>query len=273
MKRYMNWFFSAALTLVVLAGCKKEENRVVLQGGTAPKLTATVTANKVLTAARKDEVFAQLNWTNPDYMFNTGVSSHNVTYHLQVDTVGANFTNPEKVEIAISNDLSRTVTVAMMNNYLTRMRMVAEIPHNIEIRIASSINGTARLFSNAIQITGVVPYEDFAVPPPTSNELYMTGDATASGWTNSPPAAQKLTRVDRGEYFIITQLSPGTMYKFLSHPGQWQPQYGGSSATGGDIGVNLGGGSDPDAIPTPGDAGTYKITLNFRTGKYTVVKQ
>jgi starch-binding outer membrane protein SusE/F len=50
----------------------------------------------------------------------------------------------------------------------------------------------------------------------------------------------------------------------LSISGQWQPQFGGSSATG--------GGNDPDAIPTPAIAGNYKINVNFHKNKYTVTK-
>jgi hypothetical protein len=71
---------------------------------------------------------------------------------------------------------------------------------------------------------------------------------------------------------ITITLAPGKFYKFLSSPGNWQPQFGGSSATGGNLGGNYGGGGDPDAVPTPAVAGSYKITVNFITGKYTVVK-
>jgi hypothetical protein len=103
-------------------------------------------------------------------------------------------------------------------------------------------------------------------------ELYLTGDAMPSSWTNTPPVAQQLTRLNSSEYSITFALTPGKYYKLLSTQGQWQPQFGGSSATGGTLGANYGSGSDPDAIPTPAAAGTYKIKVNFVTNSYTVTQ-
>ena len=94
-----------------------------------------------------------------------------------------------------------------------------------------------------------------------------------SDWTNNPPDSQKFTKVSSTLYtYTANSLVPGKEYKFLSTPGQWQPQYGGSSASGGELGYNMGGQSDPPGIPTPSEAGKYKITVNFRTGRYTVEK-
>jgi starch-binding outer membrane protein SusE/F len=111
-----------------------------------------------------------------------------------------------------------------------------------------------------------------AFPNAQAPDLWITGDATTSSWTNTPPAPQKFTRLNNCEYEITIAFVPGKFYKFLSISGQWQPQFGGSSATGGDIGANYGGGNDPDAVPTPTVAGNYKINVNFHKNKYTVTK-
>ncbi len=113
----------------------------------------------------------------------------------------------------------------------------------------------------------VAPFPNAQAP-----NLWITGDATTSSWTNTPPAPQKFTRLNNCEYEITIAFVPGKFYKFLSISGQWQPQFGGSSATGGDIGANYGGGNDPDAVPTPTVAGNYKINVNFHKNKYTVTK-
>lgn len=267
------FLLSVVLLVLAIAGCKKDENRVVFQGGTAPQLTSNYTGPLALTIPDRNKPAFTLNWTNPNYNFNTGVSSRNVSYTIQFDTVGANFTNPNKQEISVSNDLSRSFTVDDFNKIMARMNIAPEVKHNIEVRVVSNIDGAVPIQSNSVKFNNIVPFEDFAIPPPTTNELYITGDATASSWTNSPPASQKAVRVSRGEYYIIMNFQSGKFYKFLSTMGAWQPQYGGNNASGGDIGYNLGGGSDPDAIPTPSESGTYKVTLNFTTGKYTVVKQ
>lgn len=108
---------------------------------------------------------------------------------------------------------------------------------------------------------------------PMRETLYITGDATPSGWTNSPGNAQKLTMATNGLFEITMALVPGKYYKFLDTDAQWQPQFGGSSASGGVLGANYGGGGDPDAIPTPAVAGNYKIRVNFVTKSYEVIPQ
>jgi len=108
---------------------------------------------------------------------------------------------------------------------------------------------------------------------PLREELYITGDATPSSWTNSPPPSQKMTMVTNGVFEIVMSFVPGKLYKFLDTNGQWQPQFGGDNAGGGDLGSNYGNASDPPAIPTPAVAGNYKVQVNFITKKYTVTAQ
>ena len=110
------------------------------------------------------------------------------------------------------------------------------------------------------------------VSQPVPTDLYITGDATAGGWVNNPPAAQKFTRLTNAVFEITIPFVPGKFYKFLSSSGNWQPQFGGTSATGGTLGANYGGGADPDAVPTPATAGNYKVTVNFLTMTYTVTQ-
>lgn len=261
-------FFASLL----LHSCKKDESKIYFQGGTAPVLTANAT-ELVLTHDNADQTAVTFAWTNPDYLFNTGVSSQNVTYLLQVDTTGSNFSSPQ--EVSISSDLSKTFTEKDLNTILTKLNLLENIPHNVEFRIKSSlVNNTVPLYSNVIKMV-ITPYLDVAVPIPPTGVLYITGDGTPSNWTNTPPESQLCDKISNTEYSIVMHFTPGFYYKFLSTQGYWQPQYGGSSATGGDIGYNFGlpGQSDPAAIPTPGEAGTYKVDLNFKTGKYTVTKQ
>jgi hypothetical protein len=103
-------------------------------------------------------------------------------------------------------------------------------------------------------------------------ELYITGDATPSSWTNTPPASQRFTRVNSSVYELTIAFQPGKIYKFLSSPGSWQPQFGGVPATGGELGSDYGSGPEPAAIPTPTVAGNYKIVVNFLTGIMTITK-
>ncbi len=269
------------VTAFIFSACTKEENKVYYKGGTEPVLSADDTSDLVLLRDNAGDHAVTFSWTNPNYQFNTGVSSQDVTYTLQVDTVGADFSSPDMQEVSISKDLSVNYTQQQLNTILTKLNVKEDIPHDIQFRIVSSLVGnTVKLYSNTISIM-VTPYLDVAVPIPPTNELYITGSAMPSDWTNNPPESQKCDQVSNTEYSIVVHLKPGLQYKFLTTLNNWQPQYGVISAsspdtkTGGTIGYNFGlpGQKDPDAIPTPDTEGDYKVDLNFKTGKYTVTKQ
>lgn len=272
----MKNIFKSVLSLLVLAlmlaSCEKDYHKNYFEGSTAPALTASSTAPLVLTDANKANQAIKFTWSNPNYQFTTGVSSQTVNYVLQVDTTGSNFTNPARQDVAYTGDLSVAFTVKELNSILTKLDMAENRPHNIEFRVKATLgNNSVPVYSNVIKIV-ITPYLDVAVPIPPTGELFITGSAMPSDWTNNPPATQKFTKISTTEYTITVNLAPGKEYKFLSNLNAWQPQYGGSSATGGDLGFNMGGGNDPAAIPTPGVSGSYKITVFFKTGKYTVVK-
>ncbi len=278
MKQVFRLISFSLLLAATFSACKKDENQIFYEGGTAPVLTASSTLPLVLLPANQSNTAVKFSWTNPNYKFTTGISSQDVNYILQVDTTGANFTNPNIQEVSISKNLDITYTVKDLNTILTKLNVLENITHNIDFRIKSTLgNNSVPLYSNVIKIV-ITPYLDVAIPIPTTGELYITGDGTPSNWTNAPPATQKCTKVSNTEYKITMTFSPGFFYKFLTTLNNWQPQYGlktgsGGTASGGDLGLNNltpQYGSDPDAIPTPATAGTYTVTVNFKTGKYSV---
>ncbi len=266
-------FLLLATLMLVFVSCKKEENKIFFEGGTAPVLTASTAGPLVLLSGNANQQALSFSWTNPDYTFNTGVSSHDVNYILQVDKAGSNFSSADKQEIAIPRSLGINYTVKDFNQIFARMNLQENVAHNLEFRIKSTLGTNAvPLYSNVVAMN-ITPYLDVAVPVPPTGELYITGSGVASSWTNTPPVSQRFTQVSNTLYEITIALVAGEI-KFLSTQGFWQPQYGGSNATGGDLGYNMGlpGQSDPPAIPVT-TAGNYKITVNFKTGKYTVVPQ
>ena len=86
-KNILTLLLISSLVLAMTA-CEKVENKVVYQGGTAPVLSTTATGTVVLIKEKNKENALTLAWTNPNYMFNTGVNSQNVNYVLQIDTEG-----------------------------------------------------------------------------------------------------------------------------------------------------------------------------------------
>lgn len=117
----------------------------------------------------------------------------------------------------------------------------------------------------------------FTVTPFTSvlpANLYIVGDATAGGWNNPVPVpGQQLTRINSSVYEITIPLIGGKQYLLLPVNGDWSNKFSvadnslaGLSA-GGSFGYNL-----PQNFPGPAASGTYKITVNFVTGKFSVTQ-
>lgn len=269
---------------VAFAACKKEENRVVFEGGTAPVLTASSTGLIVLEKENKEANAITLSWTNPDYRFNTGVSSQNVNYILQIDTAGKNFQSSKLQEMSISSNLGVTLTAQQFNGFLSRMEFKAGEVQSVDMRVKATLaNGSVPMVSNPVTVR-VNPYLDFAVEPPgtaannyADGNLWIVGDAVESGWSNPLPApfdvTQKFTRVDIMHYEAIINFKGGGGYKLIQTQGVWGTQY---HAIDGSAGAALSGSFEKrDADPQfPGpSAGRYKVQINFQTGKYTLTPQ
>ena len=279
MKKISKFVFLLFLLTTLVWSCSKDENKIYFEGGTAPVLAANKTAIALSFANSAGEAVT-FTWNNPDYQFTTGISSQNVSYVLEIDTTGANFTNPNKKAIAISQELSQTISVATFNDYLLNQLVLAPgKSHNLDVRIKSTlVNNSVPLYSNVLNFT-VTPY---AIPPkvtpPTDGTLWIIGSAVAGGWDNPIPApydvTQKFTRISETLYELVVPMIAGASngYKLIQTQGNWDTQYHAldySVFTGGDFEMKN---SDPQ-FPAPAASGTYKITIDFQRGKYTLVAQ
>jgi hypothetical protein len=272
MKKILQTILFAAAVVVIAASCKKQETKIYYEGGTPPVLAAD-RSSVTLNPASKNNTAVAFSWTNPNYNFTTGVSSQDVSYILQIDTAGANFTNPNKQEISVNKDLGVKLTVADLNGYLTKLALEPDLPHSLEVRIVASLKGSLPLASNVVKIDNVVPYEDFAIVPPASGELYIIGGATPDGWGNPVTANQKLTTVKKGLYEITLNLTGGQSYLFLPVNGSWAAKYGGLGAN--NTNNPNGDGFKPDGgdLLAPSVTGSYKVVVDFKTGRFTLTKQ
>jgi hypothetical protein len=258
--------------ILIFASCKKQIDNVSYVSGTAPTLKATNTSNVVLLKANENNVWNTFTWTNPNYQFTTGISSQDVTYTLQFDTTGSNFTNPNIQEIVISKDLSRVFTVRDINTVLAKMNLLENVPHDVEMRIKSTLaNAALPLYSSVIKFV-LTPYLDVVYPVPSA--LYITGSATPLSWqcgcATDVGTTQKFTKVSSTKFELTIALSANNSYLFLPVYGSWAAKYG---FNGGNNSNDVFGGEfKPDGgdMKAPGTSGTYKISVEFKTGKWTV---
>lgn len=275
MKNIFKILSFAAAALVVLAGCSKEENKVYLQGGATPVLSATTAAVR-LTSPTENELAVTFNWTNPEYRFNTGISSHDVSYTLEIDTLGANFSSPTKYVTTISKDLTKSYIEKDFNSILgNTMLLVSGRKYNLEARIIASIGtaSSAKLISNTFKLTAT----PFTPPPkvalPSSGNLYLVGSASPGGWNNPVPVpSQQFNKISNTLYELTVPLTGGGSVLFLPVNGDWGDKYGWTGANNGNNpnGDNLSrGGGD---IIVPSATGNYKIQVDFQLGKFTFTK-
>lgn len=283
MKHIFQLLFSSIL-LLSISSCKKAENKVFFEGGTPPALSASRTGTIPLSFATQDQEAIKLSWTNPDYTFTTGISSQNVNYLVEIDTTGANFTNPNRKVISLSGDLNISISQSTFNDYLlNQLVLVPGMAHNIEIRVTSSIGNTIPMHSNVLKYTGVMPY---AIPPkvtpPPTGQLFITGSATDGGWmvgsgTGVPVPNQQFTKVSATLYTLTVHLIGGQEFLWVPLNGDWGNKYAcASTATqpkdGGDFGYNGSNNAFNSNFPAPATDGTYKITVDFQRGKYTITQ-
>ena len=275
-------FPMALAAILLLQGCEKQENRIFYNGGTLPKLTASTNAVNLQPPPADVTVRAiRFDWTNPNYQFTTGVSSHDVNYLLEIDTAGANFNSKSKFSTVVARDLSKSYTVDELNAILgNTMSLVFGRRYNLEARVISSLgpNQAAKLVSEKVGFTAT----PFAPPPkvqtPTDGRLFIVGNATPGGWNNPVPLpSQEFKRISSTLYEITVPLGgAGTFYLFLPENGSWSSKYAVPDngapgvANGGEFRFYTSGGQD---FPAPAAAGNYKITADFQKGLFTVVKQ
>lgn len=274
-------YLSVIALAVSFTACEKDENKVVFEGGKNPVLAANRTGTIPMSFLTRDNEAVTLSWTNPDYRFTTGVSAQDVTYLMEVDTAGSNFTNPKRKQLTIAKDLSKTITQAEMNDYLlNQLELVVSRPYNIEIRIKATLGNSANtaLFSNVLRFS-VTPYATPPkVNPPSTGKLFITGSATPASWQcgcGEPELlSQKFTQVTPTLYVLNSiALTGGGSYLLLPQYGSWSAKYGGVGSSNNSNNVNgddfKDGGSD---LLAPAVSGNYKIEVDFQRGKFTVTK-
>ena len=154
------------------------------------------------------------------------------------------------------------------------MQLTPTVPHNIEVRVTSTLaSNTVPLVSNKLAFT-VTPY---AIPPkvdpPASGKLFLVGGATPGGWSNPvPEPAQEFTKVSATLYVITVALTANESYLFLPVNGSWSAKYG---FNGSNNNNNVNGDdfkAEGGDVKAPGASGTYKIEVDFQRGKFTVTK-
>ncbi|MCU0403088.1 MAG: SusE domain-containing protein [Chitinophagaceae bacterium] len=277
MKKLLTFLPAFILGAALFTSCQKDENKVFFLGGQAPSLSADKTV-VVLTSGKESEEAITFRWTNPNFQFTTGVSSHDVKYEIEMDTT-PNFNSKYKkaFNADLATRLSKTFTVGELNNFLGNvMQLPLEQNAKVFARVVAFITDaqnqvkTGTIFSNNVSFDTKPFAPPPAVEPPSSDRLVIVGSATPGGWDNNASNPQVFTRLSRTLYEITIQLNGGGSCLFLPVAGSWDDKYGWDGANNGNTPsgdrLRRGGGD----IIVPAASGRYKITVNFQTGFFTI---
>lgn len=256
---------------VLLLACESEENKVTFLGGTDPVLTVSSTTTLALSKTQENYTSLQFQWTNPMFQFSNGVNTQDVYYTLQIDTLGANFSNPKMVQLSYPRELATTFKVRDLNTALSGMELKDDVPHNFQFRIKATLgSSSASVYSNVVGIT-ITTYLDVVYPVP--DKLFITGAATPAGWMgggDAPVAAQEFTKVNAYTFQITSlQINGTSPFLFVPVYGNWDKKYG---FTGDKEKNNPNGDTfrpDGSDFLSPATTKAYKITVNFKTGKFS----
>jgi starch-binding outer membrane protein SusE/F len=256
---------------IFLLACDKEENKVTFLGGTPPVLSSSSTSDLVLLKSNENFSSLQFQWTNPSYEFSNGVNTQDVSYLLQIDTTGSNFSNPKKTERAFTKNVSTSFTVKELNTALSGLELKDFVPHNFEFRIKATLaSGSAVQYSNVVKIK-ITTYLDVVYPVPA--KLFITGAATPADWQSGSgsepvPLGQEFTKVN-AYLFVINSLQLKASKGFLLLPvySSWAAKYGFTGEKEKNNTTSDTFKPDGNDFISPPSAKAYKITVNFKTGK------
>ena len=261
----------ATAIVTLFAACEKKVDDLPLyKSGISPTLTSSLATVAPLPADSLKTALT-LNWNWPFF----AADSTTAKYVVEIDSSGRNFS--KAVSKTVIRSLSTAYTSKELNTILLGYGFSFGVGYDMDIRITASYgNNNDQTRSNTIKVK-MTPYKiPPRVVPPTSNKLFIVGNATAGGWNNPVPTpTQELTRIDSVTYAGIIDFSAGGEFLLLPVNGDWSAKFAVQDKTvpglntGGSFGFNAGTAFN-DNFPGPAAAGKYRLVIDFQLGKFTV---
>ncbi len=248
-------FIYMLLVAVLLVSCEEAEREPVVALGDAPSVTQPAAGTElVLQKLNAEEEMINFAWSEADFGFPSAT-----IYTLQVDTPGNNFANA--FELARTNDLTVSLSHALLNERLLTFGLETNEPTDLEFRVVASVSEfVAGLSSPPVQMNVTLYASTFP-------SIYMIG-AAVGGW--DPALAVEL--ISTGEPFEYTTIAyfdatEGANFRFFNNP-DW-----GASLGGYDIFTQY-----PEDLLEPatadddpnfnfiGETGWYELVVNSQEG-------
>ncbi len=271
----------ACLAIVFMMACNKEAPLSNYLNGNPVEITLNRTQ---ITPAASDSDRASLviRFNNPQ--FATALS--NVKFVTQIDVRGNNFANP-LTSMVIGARID-SIQNKRINDFLLRRGIAFGQLVDLQVRaIGSYANNNDQQLSQVVDLK----FRTYRIPPqvtpPTTNKLFIVGDATDAWWNASLVnngisylASQELLRLDATNYAAKINFVPGPGKAYLLLPRSddagWDLKY--AIAAGAPPSAAFGGrfGHRPTSsmwdvnFPAPPAGGWHTLRFDFQSGLYTV---
>lgn len=269
----MKKFSILILALVALTGfnaCTSDDDVVFVAQPDPDGISFINTFNSayVLTSATADNTAERFVWNEIDVDVPT-----NVVYEVQGST-SADFTDFTILGSTSNNNLAITVNQLMdlAEDAGLDDDPATEAPNTgtVYVRVVASAGTAGEMaHTSEVQALTVVLPEDVGEGEEVLLDLFLVGDATASGWANTASSNNyPLFRdpTDPNIYYYTGKFNAGSV-KIIEQRGAWAPQYGGEN---GNL-VYRPTEADPDPAPISVPAeGYYTFTINLDEMTYTL---
>lgn len=258
MKKIFKHIGVLALTMFVLASCKKDEERLTVSGGDAPVLALSSTTLNLSKDKAADTVIT-FSWNNYDVKWSQPDYATNITdYTIEIDSAGQNFASPYQIDMTgrTSGKYSGGDFNALL---LNRLLLPAGKESALEVRLKASVSpNSSPVYSNVVAMK-VTPYLVSSIPDYPS--LFIVG--SHQGWTPATAPAIRSAKNDGSYEGYVNFPDASTEFKITTARDWDHPAYGDAGAGA----LSTSGGN----IKQEG-AGYYLIKFNEKTLKWSAAK-
>lgn len=193
--------------------------------------------------------------TNENIVFDwedaTSLSGNDITFKIQFDQHGGDFTAPllDTISNAAGAESQFTITHSDLSKFLEDVTF----EDGLDWRVVAMVGD--QTYSPGAQ------YVRFSIVSPGPDNLYLVGGSTPAGW--DPPSSIPFTNVSEGVWEIYEYLTDGDGFKLLEVK-DWAGDWGMSPGNPGVLEQE-----GESNIPVPAD-GFYRIRVDFTTLSYSL---
>lgn len=262
MKR-ISIFLLAFITTIGFNACSSDDDVVFIAQPDPEGISFVNSFNSqyILTPGTADNTAERFVWNTIDVDVPT-----NITYELQgsadpdfesFDVMGS--TGGNNLAVSVGQLLQLAEDAGLDNDPTT------DAPNSGQLyfRVVASAGTAGELaHTSEVEALTVVLPEETEEGEEDLRELYLVGDATATGWDNVASGNNYPLFRDAAnpDIYYYTGYFEAGEFKLIETKGQWQPQYGTNDGT--TVAVNPGDGTDPGAF-TVDAAGYYSFEINL----------